>query len=86
MTLDEFKALVDVQAQALKDAADSLPKGGDQQAQIDALTLQVADLQSKVDAGVASLSAEIAKEADLQAQKDQSDAKIAKALADLQGA
>lgn len=82
MSKDEIKALIDSQAQALKDAVDSLPSG-DQQAEIDALKAQVEDLSSKVDAAQASLAAEISKEADLQGQKDAVDAKIAKAIQDL---
>lgn len=69
MTKDELKLLIDSQAQALKDAVDSLPSGGDE-----ALLQQIAELQgqlaSKNDELVAAQDQLVLKDAELLSTKE----------------
>lgn len=72
MNKDEVKALVDSQAQALKDAVDSIPSG-DQQAEIDDLKAQLEEKKSELEAKdvvIADLQAKLGSDESVLAQVD----------------
>ncbi len=71
---------------ALPEASAASPDVAALQAALDQANADNAELEKKNNEAQASLAAEISKEVDLQAQKDLVDAKVQKALADLQGA